>query len=103
MEPFKVKLDKERELKFTFKSFAALARECKINANDPATYKMPMDPATIAGFVWAGQLHTKDALTRSEVEDYIGVSFEESAELNAQIVLHVMDSRGVKPKKSGDS
>jgi hypothetical protein len=60
VEKLTVTLDKERELKFTFRAFSALARDCKVNVNDPDTFRGPMDPDKLSAFVWAGQLHTKD-------------------------------------------
>src|SRR4051812_4966228 len=98
MEPITVKLDRERELKYSFRSLGELARKCKINANDTETFKLPLNPDTISAFVWAGQLHYKDALTREQVEESLPITFESDAELMGKIIQAVFEARGIKPK-----
>jgi hypothetical protein len=98
MEPIIVQLDRERELKFTFKSFAELGRKCKINANEKETYSLPLRPDIISSFIWAGQLHEKDPLTLAQVESLLPMTFESDGELMLGICQAVLEARGVKPK-----
>ena len=98
METITIKLDRERELKYTFRSFAELARKCAINANDKSTYELPLNPNIISAFVWAGQLHEKDPLTRDQVEALLPTTFESDVELMLKICQGVLEARGIKPK-----
>lgn len=69
---YSVMLDKERALLFTMPAISRLDEVCKINLFSPETYD-DMSPSKVVSLVWAGQLHTKGALTRSEVERHIPV------------------------------
>lgn len=65
-----VKLDKDRELIFAMPAIATLDEVCKINLLAPVSYQ-DMSPSQVVSLVWAGQLHTKGALTRSQVAAHI--------------------------------
>ena len=60
-----VKLDRSREMKFTFQAFEALEEKRGIDVY--ALDCRRLTPKQIASLVWAGQLHTKDPLEYEEV------------------------------------
>lgn len=65
-----VKLDTERELRYDFRAFVAMDEDCGINPMDPKTYA-DFSPRKIQALVWAGQLHTKNPLTKERVLEFL--------------------------------
>ena len=65
-----VKLDTDRELRYDFRAFVAMDEDCGINPMDPKTYA-DFSPRKIQALVWAGQLHTKNPLTKERVVEFL--------------------------------
>jgi hypothetical protein len=98
----KIKLDRERELKFNYKALSELSRVAGVNANDPAVFRFPLAPHVVSGFVWAGQLHTTKPLTLAQVEALLPLSFDFNADLGVEIINAVVEARHSAEKQNAD-
>ena len=71
-----IKLDREREIKFTIPAIATLDEFYQINVFSPASY-VDFPPSKIVSLIWAGQLHTKNPLRRNSIASFLPTSREE--------------------------
>lgn len=70
----KIKLDKERVLRYPIFSLIRLEKETGIKIQDLADEKKAQDLSVILGLVWAGLIHEDKELTMEDVGNMIELS-----------------------------
>ncbi len=88
---FIIKLDKERELKFTMPAIVSLDELFNIDVYQFATYQ-EFPPAKVVSLIWAGQLASKNPLKRHQIAQYLPTSMEKYMEVCKQVALALKDA-----------
>lgn len=84
--------DREVRLRYNFRAADELSA-LGINLYAPETY-LSMNPNQLASLVWAGQLHEKRPLTRSQVVDRLPLSPEEYVVIANAIATAIEEAFG---------
>lgn len=97
-----IKLDKEREIKFTMNAILALDELFQINVYSRATYD-DFPPAKMMSLIWAGQMHTKNALKRSQIPQYVPTAMADYMSVCLVIAEAILDATKDPTKEAADA